>query len=715
MKNLLKIMLAASLCMSVSFAAPQKGTIKDPRDGKTYKTVKIGDQVWMAENLAFEINEINGNPGSTNDCLILGGNGKKANCKKYGRYYSAMAAATTACPDGWRLPSAAEFKKLLDYAGNSIDLKSKKGWNTYQQPSGNGKDKYGFNALPSGGCIVAKDGKCAYMDEGKYAYFWTSSMQWNSAEDAILQQSEPEGVAYAFLGAPHADYGFDVAPQKKAIWMWYPVRCIQDEKKNVGDGLAGLLSGNANGNEPKKSTDSNEGSCSNSDVLDLTILLKDDYVTIGARGGFQPNIYFKEMWTFRCKADRQRVTYSAKDVQENLGRGYGPKCQNGKEISPDNYINELEKIELWTIENELIDMLVEDKLMNELSRIYSQYKNLQDADKITIFIDDKRNHDMKWIKKKYGPILNKIQKLGFKEIYFPSDVESSMRSETENAIYYDTRFVIKYDDAHANQLYKTFGVRKPSEANFAKENKRCHNSLVTIEMKNEQAFKEKMDKAFKDSAVVNKILKDVASKMSKEKDPSESSGGGIGDGLAGLLSGNANDNDQKESADFNEGDATESSSHDACKAAVAKAKNTFNRCKTFPKESSERSLCAKKYKKEKENAEKACIIKNAKNSCSRSASDIMEVVRQRMPGLRHIYNKFLKQQPHFHGVVSLRFTIAPGGEIISISIASSTTGYGEFDNEIKTAVSRWNFGKFKCDDGNVANETTVTIPFTFSE
>ena len=230
-------MLTASLCVSASIAAPQKGSMTDPRDGKTYKTVKIGDQVWMAENLAFEINEINGKLGSTNDCLILGGNGKKANCKKYGRYYSAMAAATTACPDGWRLPGAAEFKKLLDYTGNSIDLKSKKGWNTYQQPSGNGTDKYGFNAQPSGGCVVAQDAKCAYMDEGKYAYFWTSSMQWNSAEDAILQQSEPEGVAYAFLGAPHADYGFDVAPQKKAIWMWYPVRCIQNEKKNVGDDL----------------------------------------------------------------------------------------------------------------------------------------------------------------------------------------------------------------------------------------------------------------------------------------------------------------------------------------------------------------------------------------------------------------------------------------------------------------------------------------------
>ena len=94
---------------------------------------------------------------------------------------------------------------------------------------------------------------------------------------------------------------------------------------------------------------------------------------------------------------------------------------------------------------------------------------------------------------------------------------------------------------------------------------------------------------------------------------------------------------------------------------------------------------------------------------SRSAADIMKVVRQRTPGLRHIYNKFLKKKPGFQGKVTLKFTIAPGGEIISISIASSTTGYGEFDDEIKNAVSRWKFSKVK--SGN----TTVTIPFTFSE
>ncbi len=94
---------------------------------------------------------------------------------------------------------------------------------------------------------------------------------------------------------------------------------------------------------------------------------------------------------------------------------------------------------------------------------------------------------------------------------------------------------------------------------------------------------------------------------------------------------------------------------------------------------------------------------------SRSASEIMKVVRQRTPGLRHIYNKHLKKNPGFQGKITLRFTIAPGGEIISMSLVSSTTQYSVFDNEIKDAVRRWTFSKVK--SGN----TTVTIPFTFTE
>ena len=93
----------------------------------------------------------------------------------------------------------------------------------------------------------------------------------------------------------------------------------------------------------------------------------------------------------------------------------------------------------------------------------------------------------------------------------------------------------------------------------------------------------------------------------------------------------------------------------------------------------------------------------------RSASDIMRVVRQRTPGLRHVYNKYLKKNSGFQGKVTLRFTISPGGEIISISMVSATTGYDAFDNEVKNTVARWTFGTVK--SGN----TTVTIPFTFTE
>lgn len=44
-----------------------------------------------------------------------------------------------------------------------------------------------------------------------------------------------------------------------------------------------------------------------------------------------------------------------------------------------------------------------------------------------------------------------------------------------------------------------------------------------------------------------------------------------------------------------------------------------------------------------------------------------------------------------------------------------TTENDAFDNEISAAVKQWNFGKCKCDDGNVANVTTVMIPFSSSE
>ncbi|MDR2593351.1 MAG: AgmX/PglI C-terminal domain-containing protein [Fibromonadaceae bacterium] len=95
---------------------------------------------------------------------------------------------------------------------------------------------------------------------------------------------------------------------------------------------------------------------------------------------------------------------------------------------------------------------------------------------------------------------------------------------------------------------------------------------------------------------------------------------------------------------------------------------------------------------------------------SRSKPEIMAVVNQRFPGLNNIYNKYLKLKPDFSGKVTLKFNIEPSGNIVSISIVSSTTDYNEFDNAIKDHIAKsW---KWKViNSGN----STVTIQFSFAK
>ena len=98
-----------------------------------------------------------------------------------------------------------------------------------------------------------------------------------------------------------------------------------------------------------------------------------------------------------------------------------------------------------------------------------------------------------------------------------------------------------------------------------------------------------------------------------------------------------------------------------------------------------------------------------KKGANRTASDIMKIVRRRAPGLRHVYNNYLKKNPGFQGKITLKFTIAPKGEITDVSIVSSTTQNSKFDAEIQQLVGSWGFRRVK--SGN----TTVIIPFTFFE
>jgi uncharacterized protein (TIGR02145 family) len=122
-------------------APPTEGTFTDPRDGKKYKFVKIGEQVWMAENLNFS--------AEGSKCY----DNKPENCEKYGRFYD-WGTAMKACPNGWHLPNNDEYGALYNTVGGKDvagkKLKAKSGWNDSNEKPGNGTDDFGFSALPSG-------------------------------------------------------------------------------------------------------------------------------------------------------------------------------------------------------------------------------------------------------------------------------------------------------------------------------------------------------------------------------------------------------------------------------------------------------------------------------------------------------------------------------------------------------------------------------------
>jgi uncharacterized protein (TIGR02145 family) len=125
----------------------------DERDGKIYRTVEIGSLIWTADNLKYNA------PGSK----CYGNN--PANCEEYGRLYD-FATAIKACPQGWHIPSDAEWVSLVDFFGKNagIKLKASSGWGGV-----NGTDDYEFSALP-GGYGFGTD----FKEAGHLGYFWSS-------------------------------------------------------------------------------------------------------------------------------------------------------------------------------------------------------------------------------------------------------------------------------------------------------------------------------------------------------------------------------------------------------------------------------------------------------------------------------------------------------------------------------------------------------------
>ena len=158
----------------VTFTTSSDGnlsTFADSRDGNVYKTVKIGDQTWMAENLAYD---------AGNNCWEYENDGE--NAATYGRLYN-LETAKAACPNGWHLPSDNEWEQLAIYINETKGPYSKAGdgddWNelgkhlkttTGWSENGNGTNDFGFSGLPGGHRTYG--GK--FQDIGFNGYWWCS-------------------------------------------------------------------------------------------------------------------------------------------------------------------------------------------------------------------------------------------------------------------------------------------------------------------------------------------------------------------------------------------------------------------------------------------------------------------------------------------------------------------------------------------------------------
>ena len=199
----LLVFLAFSSCEKM----PQLTDECVDRDGRSYKTVPIGFQIWMAENLAYlpTVNPKNTDSETEKryyvydyDGTIVNDAKKRSNYNTFGVLYN-WEAAKTACPDGWHLPSFDEWMVLIHYLGDSMGekMKSTTGWYNY----GNGDNLSGFDARP-GGYVSGW-----FMDLLKTACFWSSTEDGSSTAKSIRLYYSSDGLSPSGL---YRGLGFSV-------------------------------------------------------------------------------------------------------------------------------------------------------------------------------------------------------------------------------------------------------------------------------------------------------------------------------------------------------------------------------------------------------------------------------------------------------------------------------------------------------------------------
>ena len=212
--------------------AIEYGTLTDARDGQTYKTVKIGYQWWMAENLNYAYLQPTSKLDSSSFCL----RDSLEYCEKNGRLYLWSAAMDSAglfssdclgcgnygefqrglyargvCPEGWHVPLYEEMQTLIDYVGGEKTAgQALQALQTNENgQAGAGTDDYGFSVLDVG-TYTPEESK-SYKN---YSAFWLARRSKNLPGDA-------EALTFTF-GKKESEYRIG------SMAFAFSVRCAKD-------------------------------------------------------------------------------------------------------------------------------------------------------------------------------------------------------------------------------------------------------------------------------------------------------------------------------------------------------------------------------------------------------------------------------------------------------------------------------------------------------
>ncbi len=180
----------------------------DSRDGQTYNTVVIGDQIWMAENLNYYTSS--GSWYYDNDSI--------SHSETYGRLYD-WESAQNICPLGWHLPDDADWQELIDYLGGNEVAGGKikePGYDHWDPPNTDASNTSGFTALPAG----KKDFEGDFHHLGYYTRFWSKSQFHTEWGNTYEVKSNSEEIFTNWIKIETA----------------FSVRCMRDSIVLVGNG-----------------------------------------------------------------------------------------------------------------------------------------------------------------------------------------------------------------------------------------------------------------------------------------------------------------------------------------------------------------------------------------------------------------------------------------------------------------------------------------------